>query len=68
MKTTRKLNRRSFFMTVAGAAAAAGTIGLIAPGEAQAMQCTDSDSGSYSDSPGNGRNCRSGGCSDSDGA
>src|SRR5690349_8709281 len=68
MKTTRKLNRRSFFFTVAGTVAAATTVGLIAPTEAEAFQCTDSDTGSYSDSPGNGRNCRrgGGGCSDSD--
>ena len=57
MKTTRKLNRRSFFLTVAGTVAAATTIGLIAPTEAEAMQCTDSDTGSYSDPAGSGRRC-----------
>ena len=71
MKTTRKLNRRSFFFTVAGTVAAATTIGLIAPTEAEAMQCTDSDTGSYSDPAGGGRRCgrrraRSG-CTDRDG-
>lgn len=68
MKTTRTLNRRSFFLTVAGTVAAATTVGLIAPTEAEAFQCTDSDTGSYSDSPGNGRRCgrRRGGCTDSD--
>ena len=68
MKTTRKLNRRSFFFTVAGTVAAASTVGLIAPTEAEAMQCTDSDSGSYSDPAGGGRNCRRGrtGCTDRD--
>jgi hypothetical protein len=68
MKTTRKLNRRSFFFTVAGTVAAASTVGLIAPTEAEAMQCTDSDTGSYSDPAGGGRNCRRGrtGCTDRD--
>ena len=66
MKTTRTLSRRSFFLTVAGTAAAAATVGLIAPTEAEAMQCTDSDSGRYADRAGNGR-CRSRrSCSDSD--
>lgn len=68
MKTTRKLNRRSFFLTVAGTVAAATTIGLIAPTEAEAMQCTDLDTGSYSDPAGSGRRCgrRRTGCTDSD--
>jgi hypothetical protein len=70
MKTTRKLSRRSFFLTVAGTVAAASTVGLIAPGEAEAMQCTDSDTGSYSDPAGGGRRCGRGrrrtGCTDRD--
>ena len=69
MKTTRKLNRRSFFFTVAGTVAAATTVGLIAPTEAEAMQCTDSDTGSYSDPAGGGRRCggrRRTGCTDRD--
>lgn len=61
MKTTRKLSRRSFFFTVAGTVAAASTIGLIAPDEAQAFQCTDSDTGRYSDPAGRGRRCGGGG-------
>jgi len=64
MKHTRKLSRRSFFATVAGGVATAGAVGVIAPGHAEAMQCTDSDRGSSSDTAGRGRNC--GGCSDSD--
>lgn len=69
MKTTRKLSRRSFFFTVAGTVAAASTVGLIAPTEAEAMQCTDSDTGSYSDPAGGGRRCgrrRRTGCTDRD--
>ncbi len=68
MKTTRKLNRRSFFFTVAGTVAAASTVGLIAPTEAEALQCTDSDTGSYSDPAGGGRRCgrRRTGCTDRD--
>ena len=67
MKTTRKVSRRSFFLTVAGAAAAAGTVGLIAPSPAEAMQCTDSDTGRYSDPVGRGRRCRRrSGCTDRD--
>lgn len=70
MKTTRTLNRRSFFFTVAGTVAAATTIGLVAPTEAEAFQCTDSDTGSYSDPAGSGRRCggrrRRSGCTDSD--
>ena len=68
MKTTRTLNRRSFFFTVAGPVAAATTIGLVAPTEAEAFQCTDSDTGSYSDPAGGGRRCRrrGTGCTDSD--
>jgi hypothetical protein len=69
MKTTRKLNRRSFFFTVAGTVAAATTVGLIAPTEAEALQCTDSDTGSYSDPAGGGRRCgsrRRSGCTDRD--
>ena len=69
MKTTRKVSRRSFFLTVAGGVAAAGTLGLIAPTEAQAMQCTDSDTGGNSDPAGGGRRCgtnRSTGCTDRD--
>jgi hypothetical protein len=72
MKTTRTLNRRSFFFTVAGTVAAATTVGLIAPTEAEAMQCTDSDTGSYSDPAGSGRRCGGGrrrarsGCTDRD--
>ncbi|HTU12912.1 MAG TPA: hypothetical protein VMG08_18630 [Allosphingosinicella sp.] len=71
MKTTRKLSRRSFFMTVAGTVAVASTVGLIAPGEAEAFQCSDSDSGSYADPAGRGRRCgnrgrRRTGCTDRD--
>lgn len=71
MKTTRKLSRRSFFLTVAGTVAAASTVGLIAPEEAQAQSgCSDSDSGSYGDPGGNGRRCggrrRRTGCTDRD--
>jgi hypothetical protein len=70
MKTTRKLSRRSFFFTVAGTVAAASTVGLIAPTEAEAFQCTDSDTGRYADRAGYGRRCarrraRSG-CTDRD--
>jgi hypothetical protein len=64
MKPTRRLSRRSFLAVVAGGAATAGAVGLIAPGRAEAMQCTDADTGSSSDPAGRGRNC--GGCSDSD--
>jgi hypothetical protein len=72
MKTTRKLSRRSFFFTVAGTVAAASTVGLIAPTEAEAMQCSDSDSGAYGDPGGAGRRCGGGnrrrsGCTDRDG-
>lgn len=69
MKTTRKLSRRSFFLTVAGTVAAASTVGLIAPEEAQAQSgCSDSDSGRYGDPGGNGRRCgrRRTGCTDRD--
>ena len=68
MKTTRKLSRRSFFFTVAGTVAAASTIGVIAPTEAEAFQCTDSDTGRYADRAGNGRRCRRRrtGCTDRD--
>ena len=71
MKTTRKLNRRSFFLAVAGTVAVASTIGVIAPDEAQAQSgCSDSDSGRYGDPGGNGRRCGGGrrrtGCTDRD--
>ena len=68
MKTTRKLSRRSFFYTVAGTVAAASTVGLILPTEAEAMQCSDSDSGRYGDPGGAGRRCgrRRTGCTDRD--
>ena len=68
MKTTRKLSRRSFFLTVAGTVAAASTIGLIAPTEAEAFQCTDTDTGRYGDPAGRGRRCRRRrtGCTDRD--
>jgi hypothetical protein len=67
MKRTRKLSRRSFLATVAGGVAAAGAIGVIAPGRAGAFQCSDSDSGAGSDPGGRGRRCGyGGGCSDSD--
>ena len=56
MKTTRKLSRRSFFLTVAGTVAVASTVGLIAPEEAKAQSgCSDSDSGRYGDPGGSGR-------------
>jgi hypothetical protein len=73
MKPTRKLSRRSFLAAVAGTVAAAGAITVIATDAAEAQSgCTDSDSGSYSDQAGNGRNCGGGGggrrsgCTDSD--
>ena len=60
MKTSRRLNRRSFFGQVAGGAAAIGALSLIG-GEARAGQTgpytgvTDSDSGSNADNAGHGR-------------
>ena len=63
MKATRKLNRRSFLGTVAGGIAGAGALIAVAS-DAEAMQCSDSDSGPNSDPPGRGRSC--GGYSDSD--
>ena len=59
MKTARKLNRRSFFLQVAGGAIGAGALGLIG-GEARAQTgpytgVTDNDSGSYADNAGHGR-------------
>lgn len=68
MKPTRKLTRRSFFVTVAGGVAAAGAIGFVGNDAAEAQGCTDSDTGRYADRPGYGRRCgrpRSG-CTDSD--
>jgi hypothetical protein len=68
MKPTHKLSRRSFFLTVGGGVAAVGALGVIAPDPAEAFQCTDSDSGRYSDPAGRGRRCgrRRTGCTDSD--
>src|SRR5688500_4444930 len=61
MKPTRKLNRRSFLATVAGASAAvgAGALGIIG-GSARAQTgpytgVTDTDSGSHADNAGHGR-------------
>ena len=53
MKTTRKLNRRSFFGTVAGGAVLTGSLSLIGD-TAGAMQVTDCDSGTGGDPGGRG--------------
>jgi hypothetical protein len=72
MKTTRKLNRRSFFVAVAGTVATAALVGVVGPEEAKAQSgCSDSDSGRYGDPGGNGRRCgnrgrRGSGCTDRD--
>ena len=61
MKPTRKLNRRSFFVAVAGTVATAGLVGVLGPEEARAQTgCSDSDRGQYGDPGGNGRRCGSG--------
>jgi hypothetical protein len=72
MKTTRKLNRRSFFVAVAGTVATAALVGVVGPEAARAQSgCSDSDSGRYGDPGGNGRRCggrgRGTGCTDRDG-
>ena len=57
-----KLNRRSFFATVAGGSALAGGALLFVSGRAEAFQaCTDRDSGGNADSAGHGRHCGSSG-------
>jgi hypothetical protein len=76
MKPNRTLNRRSFLARVGGASAFAlagcttsGTIDedpYAPPGAPRGSErpdsqtCTDGDSGSRSDPPGNGRHCRFG--------
>jgi hypothetical protein len=62
MKPTRSISRRSFLATVAGSAAAGGAL-LALPGEAGALQTTDSDP---SDPVGRGRGGARTGVTDSD--
>lgn len=67
MKTTRKLSRRSFLTRVAGGAVAGGGALVVLGGTAQALQVTDSDSGTNADPANRGRgNVRIRGCTDSD--
>lgn len=62
MKTERKLSRRSFMARVVGGAVAGGGALVVLNGSAEAMQVSDSDSGSNADAPGRGYT----GVSDSD--
>ena len=54
MKTKRRLSRRSFLGTVAGAAMLGGGAPVGLPGAAGAVQGSDNDSGPRADPPGRG--------------
>ena len=54
MKPTRKLSRRSFLGRVAGGAIAGGAALTVLGETAQALQVSDSDSGSNADQAGRG--------------
>jgi hypothetical protein len=54
MKDLRKVSRRSFMTRVVGGAIAGGGALVALSGRAEALQVTDRDTGSNSDSPGRG--------------
>ncbi|MFY7854025.1 MAG: hypothetical protein ACOVQ6_19870 [Brevundimonas sp.] len=69
MADKKNMDRRSFLGRVVGAAAMGGALSAVTgPMQAVAQSgCTDSDTGNYRDTSGNGRRCATqSGCTDSD--
>lgn len=58
MTPTRKMTRRSFLGRVAGGVAGGAALMAFSTTEAEAFQCTDSDTGRNADRAGRGRRCR----------